>query len=205
MEKIHIPGPAGSLEAVLHQQQAHAPWVVICHPHPLFAGTMDNKVVTSVAKACNEQGLNALRFNFRGVGASTGEYAAGRGEVGDVLAVLDWLQQQQGAQQFILAGFSFGSYVAAAASQQSQVDVLQLLLIAPPVHHFPFVDITPLPVPTSVLMGDADEVVPFDEVDHWVSAQYPPLDYTVFNGCGHFFHGYLPALKDWVKEQLPAA
>lgn len=203
MQKIQIDGPAGALEVVLHPALPDAPWAVICHPHPLFAGTMDNKVVTTIAKACNEAGLNALRFNFRGVGASAGQYDNAVGEVADALAVIKWLQVAQNAKQFVLAGFSFGSYVAAATSCKTDVDISHLLLVAPPVHHFPFADISTLPVPASVVMGDADEVVPFEEVDHWVNAQYPPMDYTVFSGCGHFFHGYLPALKEWVKQQLP--
>lgn len=208
MQKITVPGPAGQLEVVLHKTAANAPWVVVCHPHPLFAGTMDNKVVTSVVKAAQDSGMNALRFNFRGVGVSEGIYDQGHGEVADLLCLLHWLVEQEAATEFVLAGFSFGSYIAAAAAAGfSQAPLcttrlLRLILLAPPVHHFPFTRHTPFPCVTSILMGDADEVVPFSEVDNWAGALYPPAHYTVLEGCGHFFHGRLLELRDWVKQEL---
>jgi uncharacterized protein len=213
MQKITVPGPAGQLEVVLHKTTPAAPWLVACHPHPLFAGTMDNKVVTSMVKAAQEAGLNALRFNFRGVGTSEGSYDKGHGEVADLVCVLSWLMEHEAASEFVLAGFSFGSYIAAAASALlrdnplgdralSQAQLLRLILIAPPVHHFPFAQTTPFPCVTSIIMGDADEVVPFSDVDNWVGSLYPPAHYSVFEGGGHFFHGRLLELRDWLKEEL---
>lgn len=173
---------------------------VVCHPHPLFGGTMDNKVVTTVVRAYKEMGLPIVTFNFRGVGQSEGTHDNGQGEIDDAIAVITWALAQTQASELYLAGFSFGSYIAAAAVSRLSalpVHLQQLLLIAPPVHHYPFVELD-LPTDTLVIQGDADEVVPADEVFDWASQQ--ALKIIRFEGCSHFFHGRLPELRQSILE-----
>lgn len=199
----YVEGPAGLLEArlTLPSQPRVGQVAVVCHPHPLFGGTMNNKVVTTLERALRDQGLAVVTFNFRGVGQSAGTHDHGRGEIDDCLAVVAWARQQTQANTVYLAGFSFGSYIAAAASQRLPADVTlqQLLLIAPPVHHYPFVELS-LPASTRIFMGDADEVVPAAEVFAWAKQQQ--LTLIPFAGCSHFFHGRLTDLRQCLEEQL---
>ncbi|WP_130415862.1 alpha/beta hydrolase [Fluviicoccus keumensis] len=202
-ETTQASGPAGPLETrlTLPPKPEKGQVAVICHPHPLYGGTMDNKVVSTLARACLERGLPVVTFNFRGVGASAGVHDHGVGEVGDCLAVIDWAAQQTGADQVVLAGFSFGSYIAAAASSRlppGQV-LRQLMLIAPPVHHYPFTSLA-LPPETLVVQGEADEVVPPEAVFVW--AEQAGLPVVRLPGCSHFFHGRLTELKQIVVEKL---
>lgn len=192
------------LEAKLSQLSGAA-GLVICHPHPLFGGTMDNKVVTTVARAAQTLGISTLRFNFRGVGNSTGSHDHGHLEQQDVLAAIEFAQQQ-GWQQIILAGFSFGAGMACLAlnrlTEAQQAVVSSAMLIAPAVHHFDAPNQLPALIDVTVFMGDADEVVPFDEVDHWVQCLMPTPHWVVFEDTSHFFHGRLVDLKESVIETL---
>jgi alpha/beta superfamily hydrolase len=173
---------------------------VVCHPHPLFGGTMDNKVVTTIVRAYKEKGLPVVTFNFRGVGQSEGKHDNGVGEVDDVIAVITWALAQTQATELYLAGFSFGSFIAAAAVSRLSalpIQLKQLVLIAPPVHHYPFAAFD-LPTATLIIQGDADEVVPADEVFDW--ADQKALKVVRFEGCSHFFHGRLPELRQSILE-----
>lgn len=169
--------------------------LVMCHPHPLFGGTMDNKVVTTVVRAARDLGIATLRFNFRGVGASSGEHDNGRAEQDDVLAALHYAREELGWKRIILCGFSFGAGMACLAAGRAPELVQSLILIAPPVHHFAAPGQLPAGLPVRVCMGDADEVVPFDEVEEWVNKVEPAPEWHVFPGAGHFFHGRLTDLK----------
>ena len=203
-----IPGPAGNIEiltALPADENAGpvnpASIAVICHPHPLFEGTMHNKVVTTLSKAFLNKGCATVRFNFRGVGKSDGVHDEARGEQQDCLAVVDWAKQQFPDATLYLAGFSFGSYVAAAAS----VDVkpAKLVLIAPPVNHYNFAALTPFAFPWVVMQGSDDEIVPANEVDAFVKSQTEnPAAYHVFPGVSHFFHGQLVALRETVESLI---
>ncbi|MCC2639419.1 MAG: Alpha/beta family hydrolase [Moraxellaceae bacterium] len=192
-----LPGPAGAIEARLLLPPAGSARVaVICHPHPLHGGSMDNKVVSTLVRTWRDAGLATLRFNFRGVGASAGSHAHGEGEVDDLLAVLHWLQADQGTSQVWLAGFSFGAWVAAAAVQRLPpgLALQRLVLVAPPVQYPGFAGLEP-PAGTLVAQGDDDEVVDAAAVAAWVASRRQPPELIRWDKTGHFFHGRLSALK----------
>lgn len=172
--------------------------VVICHPHPLFGGTMDNKVVTTLARFWRRQGYSVLMFNFRGVGSSSGRHDDGIGEIEDLHTVLDWATTQTAATHLILAGFSFGAYIAAASAdrfaawQIERLQLRQLVLIAPAVENYPM-DALQLPHQTQVIIGDQDEVVSPQAMIAWAQAR--ALNLVVLPEAGHFFHGRLNDLS----------
>lgn len=187
--KFFLDGPAGQLEAAA-SGPGGAPrgLALIAHPHPLHGGTMDNKVVQTLAKAFAELGYLAARMNFRGVGQSEGVYDEGRGETEDMLALAAHLKRETGDLPILLAGFSFGSYVQTRVAARLAVE--KLVLVAPAVTHFAA---GAVPADTLVIHGEADEVVPLAAVLDWARPQNLPL--TVLPGVGHFFHGQLPLLK----------
>ena len=205
-ERFTIPGPAGLLEVA--RDLAAAPdgqvrgTAVIGHPHPLFAGTMDNKVVQTLARAFVACGWNAVRFNFRGVGASEGAYDAGKGELADFMAVVEQLAPQG---PLGLAGFSFGSFVMshALAGLWPTRPPEKVVFVGTAVSRF-----TVAPVPpeaherTLVIHGEADDTVPLADVMDWARPQILPV--TVVPGGAHFFHGQLPLLKGLVMRHLSA-
>ncbi|MED5430756.1 MAG: alpha/beta fold hydrolase, partial [Pseudomonadota bacterium] len=190
-ERLQLAGPSGQLEAVFEQGSDAPPFVaIVCHPHPLFGGTMDNKVVTTLTRLVRDKGGAVVRFNFRGVGDSQGAYSDGIGETEDLLAIHSWLREQFPQAPLWLAGFSFGSFVACRGAEilnANGMPVSTLLLVAPPVHHYPFTDIETTGCPVTVVQGDDDEVVPAEQVFRW--AEQTPLtpDLIRFPDCGHFF------------------
>lgn len=195
-----IPGPAGNLEAAVenpNQPQGNIV-TIICHPHPLQEGTMNNKVVTTLIRAAQALGAVAIRFNFRGVGASEGSYAEAIGEQDDLKAVIAWAQQNYPGCRLWLGGFSFGSYVAARVASQNAVD--RLISIAPPVNHFDFQSLPAIPCPWLVVQGETDDVVPADEVISWVSTRSESPTLIEMPGVGHFFHGKLIELREAIIE-----
>lgn len=208
MAKQLIKGVIGSLEIAVNEINPVAPYVVVCHPHPLYGGTMDNKVVTMTAKAYEDLGCNSVRFNYRGVGDSDGIYGKNIGEVADAMAVIEWLNKEKAVSSLYFAGFSFGAYIAAQAASDTQAQskevVKHLLMIAPSVVNSPFGSVTPIPLDTSIIMGDADEVVSYDDVSAWAEQQYPPLEMITMEGAGHFFHGRLTELKQQIKRLFNA-
>ena len=188
-ERLAVTGPAGAIE-VVRNVPAPAPRgiALVCHPHPLQGGTLDNKVVQTLAKTFFALGYVAVRFNFRGVGQSAGSFDEGNGETDDALAVLADAHQRFGdALPVVLAGFSFGSYVVTRAA--SRVDAERLVLIGPAVKRFPVLHV---PADTIVVHGEEDDVVPLADVFAWARPQQLPI--VVFPGSGHFFHGRLPQL-----------
>jgi uncharacterized protein len=193
-QRRSIAGPAGPLACAVDEPAADAIGVaVLCHPHPLHGGTLDNKVVQTMARAVVQLGWRAVRFNFRGVGESGGIWDAGAGEVDDVLAVIAAFRAP--GLPLALGGFSFGGYAAAAAAARlpegSQAE--RLMLIAPAAASFP---LPPVPPGTLVVHGEQDEVVALSAVLDWARPQVLPL--TVVPGGGHFFHGQLPLLKQLI-------
>ena len=196
-----IDGPAGSLEVAIARREDSDAVAVICHPHPLHGGTMHNKVVHTLMRAARDQGASTVRFNFRGVGGSTGEHADGEGEVEDCLAVIRWAQDNLQISRLWLMGFSFGGYVAAAAACRLSDWPAQLLLVAPSVERLPFADLLPLGGPASVMMGEADEVVASDAVFSLLEGR-DAIDMERFPDTGHFFHGRLVELKEAVEARL---
>jgi alpha/beta superfamily hydrolase len=201
-----LSSPTGQLEMLTSApaQSAKPITVIICHPHPLFSGTMHNKVVYTLARTFKELGLPTVRFNFRGVGASTGEYAEGIGETEDLLTVLQWIKQVEPTHTIWLAGFSFGSFVASRAARLWPTE--HLILIAPPVKNFhfdfAFNQLPALQCPSLVVQGEQDEVVSPQAVYDWVahSQDHPKL--LRISDSGHFFHGKLIELKQLLISEL---
>jgi len=178
---------------------------VICHPHPLFGGTMDNKVVHTLWRAFKSAGINALRFNFRGVGQSEGVHDNGKGEIDDLEEITNWLVSAFPGKPVYLAGFSFGAFVAAAyVARENHLPLAHLILVAPPVHHFNMEAIRCLDVPVSIIMGEKDELVPVVKVRDWADALSTPgsLQLHFLPDATHFFHGHLGKLKELVFEDL---
>ncbi|GAB4114377.1 MAG: alpha/beta hydrolase [Rubrivivax sp.] len=193
-ERRLIDGPAGPLECAIDRpsdavQGAPAGTALLCHPHPLHGGTMDNKVVQTLARAFVALGFTAVRFNFRGVGGSGGAWDEGRGEVDDVIAVARALRDAQ--RPLALGGFSFGAAMAARAA--TTLAPQRLVLVGPAVVNFAPPAVS---VPTLVIHGEADEVVPLSAVLDWARPQGLPV--TVVPGVGHFFHGQLGLLKQLI-------
>ena len=201
-EKLSIPGPVGELEALLESppDADNARVVVVCHPHPVYGGTMTNKVVHMLARSCNEFGVTALRFNYRGVGKSPGSYDEGNGETQDALAVLDWAANRWPQAQLWLAGFSFGGAVAIRAAVRR--DVRRLITVAPAVHRIA-VDSNQLPrTARQLVQGDRDELVDAAAVQQWVQTLATPPQLELLAGVDHFFHGRLNQLRELVLKWL---
>lgn len=196
--KIISAGPAGQIEGMLHLPDDEPRAIaVIAHPLPTMGGTMENKVVTTLAKAFAELGFAALRFNFRGVGESAGEFDNGNGETEDVLAVVRHARQEYGNLPLVLSGFSFGGYVQARAAQHLHPQAHRLVLIAPAVGHFAMPHV---PHNTLLIHGEQDEVVPLADVIEWARPQHLPI--VVLPGAGHFFHGRLNQIKQLVLQDF---
>lgn len=196
-----INGPAGKLELAVTVTDLNAPaWGVVCHPHPLFGGTMHNKVVTTLVKTFQSQGVNTIRFQFRGIGQSQGEFDHGRGELEDLYAVLQWMQKEYGAHPLWLGGFSFGAYIAAQAS--TAWPTAKLITVAPPVENFPMHLIPPILCDWLLLQGEQDEVVSAEAVYAFAESRQPEPTLIRFPETGHFFHGQLNALRAAVVQWL---
>lgn len=190
--KQFIEGPVGNLEIEHEFQPGHLPIIgIVCHPHPLFGGTMTNKVVTTVAKAFHHLNISTILFNYRGVGKSEGSYGHMAGEIEDLKAVATWAKSHHPHHEFWLAGFSFGAYIAANGA--ILLDAKQLITIAPAVNHADFSDLK-LKCPWLVIQGEEDEIVPPDEVYRVINAISPPPTLIKIPHAGHFFHHKLNEL-----------
>lgn len=202
---LFIEGPSGPLEAKLFiPEESFKKIGIICHPHPLYGGNMNNKVVHTLTKTLQEHQLASLRFNFRGVGKSAGSYAGGDGEADDLMGILNWIQNSYPDSTIWLAGFSFGAYIALKVATESFFTAEQLILIAPPVEHFPAMKRFGLPkCPCIVVQGDADEIVDPDSVFKWAHALFPKVTLITIQNAGHFFHGRLIELRKTLLEALP--
>lgn len=202
-QKVSLKGGAGLIEALL-DVPATAPrgTAVIAHPHPLFGGTMSNKVVQTLARAFVQVGWRAVRFNFRGVGASEGVYDEGHGEAADMLEVV---RQMAPDGALALAGFSFGAYVTShVVAQLSPRQPEKLVLVGTAASRFHVAPIAPeMHGCTLVLHGEQDETVVLSSVMDWARPQSLPV--TVIPGVEHFFHGQLPLLKSLVVRHLLAS
>ena len=197
LQKFTLTGAAGLLEGIVHMpEEITAGIAVVAHPLPTMGGTMENKVAVTLAKTFAELGCVAVRFNFRGVGASEGEFTGGDGEEQDMITVVRYAQEQFGEElPLILSGFSFGGYVAARAAQQLHPQ--HLVLAAPAVGRFAMPAVSP---DTLVIHGEHDDVVPLADSLDWARPQHLPI--VVLPQAEHFFHGRLTQLRDIVKKHF---
>jgi len=200
---VTIPGPAGALEAITacpKDGNARGTAIVL-HPHPLHGGTMDNKVVTTLARGFVELGFASVRFNFRGVGASEGQFADAVGESGDALAVIDWVRRTRPDDAIWLAGFSFGAVVALRIAHAARV--AGLVTVAPAVHLYDLSDLEPPACPWLLIQGEDDEVAPVEEVRRWLARLRTPPQSVFLPGVGHFFHQRLNDLRSALGDFVP--
>lgn len=201
-QRLVMPGPAGDIELLIDEPAGMQPRgvAVIAHPHPLFGGTMDNKVVQTLARACVLTGWRAVRFNFRGVGGSSGTHDAGKGELQDLLAVV---AAHAPTGPLVLAGFSFGAFVTshAVAALHPGRTPEHIVLVGTAATRFEVAPIAPeLHTRTLVIHGETDDTVPLADAMDWARPQSLPV--TVVPGVGHFFHGQLPLLRGLVVRHL---
>jgi alpha/beta superfamily hydrolase len=198
---VAIDGPAGSLQLVVEDPGARpdpAAFMVVCHPHPLHGGTMDNKVVTTLARCANELHAPSIRFNFRGVGSSTGTHDEALGETLDALAVIEYGRRRWPDAALWLGGFSFGGRVALRASTEAGAGTLARLVTVAPAFTQYYASPGEVRVPQcpwQIVQGDADEVVDAAQVAEWAGRITPAPQLVMLPGVGHYFHGNLNALR----------
>ncbi|TDY04267.1 alpha/beta hydrolase [Thiohalophilus thiocyanatoxydans] len=197
-----IEGPAGKLEIRVEEPDHPAPVAVLCHPHPLHGGSLTNKVVHILASTMNRLGARAVRFNFRGVGRSEGQFDNMVGELEDLRAVVDWVREHYPGAPLWLGGFSFGAQVA--LKMHAQVGAERLLVAAPPLSLYGSDDLPEIAIPWLVIQGSADEVIDAAQVRDWAARQtHNPPRLIWLDGASHFFHGRLNELRDAVIEAWP--
>ena len=202
---LFIPSEHGQLEAILKAPRGPVRGTaLVLHPHPLFGGTMHNKVVFRAAAALNDAGLVALRLNFRGVGQSTGEHDEGRGERDDARAGLDYLAENYSEAEITVCGFSFGARVGLEVGMADE-RVTRLISIGTPVDKYDFAFLDQCRKPILFVQGDRDEFGSVERLRKLVAKMKAPLELKVIKGAGHFFDDQLDELKsvitDWVLAQ----
>jgi alpha/beta superfamily hydrolase len=197
-----FPGSAGDIEVCTAVPEKKLPnaSVIICHPHPLYGGTMQNKVVSALARAFQNLGLRTVRFNFRGVGKSSGSHDEGRGEAADVIELAKWLQTLFPNNALWLAGFSFGGFVAASVA--AQFPVAQLISVAPQASRFLSPVLPPITCPWLIIQGEKDEVVSPQELYAWIETLEHKPQLIRLPDAGHFFHGQLLKLRESIETAL---
>ncbi len=206
--ELFLRGPAGRLECAVdvpESQDERPATIIICHPLSTHGGTMHNKVVTIIERSMRELGLRTVRFNFRGVSESEGVFDDGYGETDDLFAIIEWVRRTRPDDTLWLGGFSFGSYVTLRAAINVQLG--QLISVAPPVDRYEFPNLQIPECPWLVVQGDEDDLVSPDAVQSWVGKQPHKPDLIMMQETGHFFHRRLMdlrgVLKNGVRDQLP--
>ena len=196
-----IKGKGGDIEVLITRPESiteTTPIAIISHPHPLYGGTMTNKVVHILAKTFSELNAITVRFNFRGVGKSEGKYDEGFGEAEDLQLISEALKQWRPQASIWLAGFSFGAYVTVRANEVIQAD--KVLLVAPPVSMYPFGELAEIKIPWIVIQGGQDEVIEAEAVKTWISER-PNLPQLIWmEEASHFFHGKLNDVKEAILQ-----
>ena len=204
-KKFFITGAAGQLECAVNLPDPEvfaAPrgLALVAHPHPLFGGTMENKVVQTLARSVVSLGYITVRMNFRGVGQSEGDHDAGIGETDDMESLLQHMRQTYPDLPLVLAGFSFGTFVQSRLNQRllaAQQSVQKLILVGAAAGKWAMPDI---PQDTILIHGELDDTIPLSAVFKWLRPQDIPV--VVIPGADHFFHKRLPLIKKIVTEQL---
>jgi alpha/beta superfamily hydrolase len=203
LQPMMLAGAAGPIEALLqeHDPHDHTLVAVICHPHPLFGGTLHNKVVHRVASTLHGMGAAVLRFNFRGVGKSAGTHDRGIGELDDARVALAWIAERHpGARQWV-GGFSFGSWVASRLAA-SAPEAERLILVAPPVHTQTFEEMQHCSTPKLVIQGTADDICKPENLDRVFPTWAEPKRLMKVEGASHFFDKHLAGLAEAILEGL---
>jgi len=205
LREVTLAGPAGALEGLLQERDAHDhAWIaVVCHPHPQFGGTLHNKVVHRVASTLHALGAAVLRFNFRGVGRSAGAYDQGVGELEDARAALHWMRARYPGARATLAGFSFGSWVTARLAA-SEPGIERMILVAPPTATADFAALATCPVPKLIIQGTRDELAPLSAVEQAFPGWADPKTLVKVEGATHFFDRQLSALGHALRVALGA-
>lgn len=207
MPDVIFNGPEGRLEGrYQHAKRDDAPVALILHPHPQHGGTMNNKVVYSLYHSFSRRGFSTLRFNFRGVGRSQGEFDSGLGELSDAAAALDWMQgHNPNASGCWIAGFSFGAWIAMQLMMR-RPEINSFIAVAPPasIHDFSF--LAPCPASGLMIHGDSDDIIPEDSVaklaDKLGKQKNITIDYNVVKSCDHFFRDHMDTMEKHVEKYL---
>jgi uncharacterized protein len=207
MPDVIFNGPEGRLEGrYQHAKRDDAPVALILHPHPQHGGTMNNKVVYSLYHSFSRRGFSTLRFNFRGVGRSQGEFDSGLGELSDAAAALDWMQGHNPNESGCwIAGFSFGAWIAMQLMMR-RPEINSFIAVAPPasIHDFSF--LAPCPASGLMIHGDSDDIIPEDSVaklaDKLGKQKNITIDYNVVKGCDHFFRDHMDTMEKQVEKYL---
>jgi len=203
LRTLRLDGPAGPIEGILQERDArdHAWFAIVCHPHPQHGGTLHNKVVHKVAAELHELGGAVLRFNFRGVGHSAGSFDHGVGELEDARAALGWMEDRYPAARQWLAGFSFGSWVAARLAGAAPA-IERVILVAPPVGTADFSVLRTTDVPKLIIQGTADDICPLAALSREFLDWAPPKTLIRVPGASHFFHRQLTDLAEALRQGL---
>ena len=199
-----ITGKAGNIEVLITRPETvseSTPISIISHPHPLYGGSMTNKVVHILAKSFAELNAITVRFNFRGVGKSEGQYDDGLGEAEDLILIAKELKQWRPQAPVWLAGFSFGAYVTTRA--QHTIKPEKLVLVAPPISMYPFDELEEIKIPWVVIQGGQDEVIDASAVKNWVLLRPNQPEFIWMEDASHFFHGKLNEVKDALLKAWP--
>jgi uncharacterized protein len=204
IDAVDIPAPHGILEGLLRHDgpgSSVAMAALVCHPHPMGGGTMHNKVVFTIAKALSEAGIPSLRFNFRGVGRSTGAYDEGRGEADDTRTALDWLAARYPDTPLLLAGFSFGSWVGLPIGC-ADPRVTRIIGVGVPTTLLQIASLTNCAKPKLIVQGEQDQYGPLASLRPWYDALPEPKTLRVIPGTDHFITGHQNELDAAIREWL---
>ncbi|MCR9177977.1 MAG: alpha/beta hydrolase [Alphaproteobacteria bacterium] len=210
MPEVIINGPEGRIEGrYIHAKENNAPIALMLHPHPEHGGTMNNKVVYSMYQSFVARGFSTLRFNFRGVGRSQGEYDGGEGELSDAASALDWLQTYNpNARACWIAGFSFGAWIGMQLLMR-RPEITGFVSIAPPANMFDFTFLAPCPASGLMVQGDQDEIVPPDSVkklvDKLSTQRGIKIDHRIIKGANHFFGKHMDEMSGIVGDYMDKA
>ena len=207
MPEVIIPGPEGRMEGrYQHSELENAPIALLLHPHPLYGGTMNNKVIYTLYHTLAENGFSTLRFNFRGVGRSQGQYDRGEGELADAASALDWLQQHNASARTVwVVGYNFGAWIAMQLLMR-RPEIERFLVVAPPSNMYDFTFLAPCPSSGLILQGDKDEIVPEESVSKLVAKLQAQkgiqMDYRVIDGTNHYFSNRLETMRQHVSDYV---
>jgi alpha/beta superfamily hydrolase len=207
MPEVFFNGPAGRIEGQYTQfPNPQAPIALVLHPHPLYGGTMNNKVVYNVYKTLFENDFTVLRMNFRGVGRSMGEFDDGVGEMTDAATALDWLQVNHPMSKVnVIAGFSFGAWIAMQLIMR-RPEITNFLAVAPPVNKYDFSFLSPCPIPGLIVQGDKDSVVTEESVHNLAQRlakqKNVNVDYRMIGGADHFFRNKIDVFNQEIDDYL---